>query len=173
MVHIVCDHLVNKIGKELVFKDNKIKNNEYYKDGKPVLYQFCEKDYINDAVGKFPNRTLTGFLRYDLQVKYCSALACIENPLEDLMKEENSIILDESKTVDTRIIALSGYNEGSEFDYYKNNLYNEKILENFYYNDTRILPPVNIDEQIKQNLIRNGEDPNIGEDELDKKKILS
>jgi len=169
---ISCDYLLNIIGKEIVFKDDKISNNEYYKDGKPVLYQFCEKDYIEDALGRFPNRTLTGFLRYDLQVKYSSALACIENPLEDLMKEKDSIILDESKTVDTRIITISGYNEGPELDYYKSNLYNEKILENFYYDNAKILPLINIDEQIKQNLIRNGEDPNINENELNKKLLI-
>lgn len=154
--HVFCDYLISNIGKELVFKDEKIKNNKYYKDNKPILYQYCDKEYM-EALEKFPNRTLTGFLRYDLQVKYCTAFACIESPLEKLKQEKNSIIPDENNTVDTRIIAISGYNDGPEFEYYKKNLFNEKILENFYYSDTRILEPPNIDEQIKQNLIKKGE----------------
>ncbi|KAG4103199.1 hypothetical protein H8356DRAFT_1647346 [Neocallimastix lanati (nom. inval.)] len=163
--HVFCDYLISNIGKELVFKDDKIKNNEYFKDNKPILYQFCEKEYIEDALAKFPNRTLTGFLRYDLQVKYCTAFACIESPLEELKQEKDSIIPDENKTVDTRIIAISGYNDGPEFDYYKKGLYNEKVLEGFYYDNTRILEPPNIDEQIKQNLIKKGENPDDANDE--------
>jgi len=153
------DYYFGHAGKELALRDKLIDNN------KPVLLQYCEKEYI-DALARFPNRTLTGFFRYDLQVKYCSAFACLESPLGDLIKEKDSIIFDESQTIDTKIVAISGYNEGPELEYYRKELFNERVLENFYYNDTRILEPPNIDEQIKQNLIRNGENPEIPEDEL-------
>jgi len=168
---VFTDHLISNIGKELAVRDELIKNNEYYKDKRPILCQFCDKEYM-DALAKFPNRTLTGFLRYDLQVKYCTAFACLESPLNDLLKEKDSNVFDERTVVDTKIVAISGYQEGSEMEYYKKELFNERVLENFYYNDTRYLEPPNIDEQIKQNLIRNGEDPNMSEDELKDKFLI-
>lgn len=166
---LFCDYVIHDIGKVLAFKDTTIKNNPYPHD-KPILYQFCEDDYMN-ALSQFPNRTLTGFLRYDLFVKYCTALACLESPLEELKKEKDSILLNDSKTIDTRIIGISGYQEGPEFEFYKNNLYNERILSDFYYNNVKIFDPPNIDEQIKQSLIRSGENPDISEEELLKKQL--
>ncbi|OUM61585.1 hypothetical protein PIROE2DRAFT_12365 [Piromyces sp. E2] len=152
-----------KANNELAVRDELIKNNEYFKDKRPILCQFCDKEYM-DALAKFPNRTLTGFLRYDLQVKYCTAFACLESPLNDLMKEKDSNVFDERKVVDTKIVAISGYQEGSEIDYYKKELFNERVLKDFYYNDTRYLDSPNIEEQIKQNLKRNGENPDMSEE---------
>jgi len=167
---LFCDYVIHDIGKVLAFKDTQIKNSPYPTD-KPILYQYCDDDYMK-ALGQFPNRTLTGFLRYDLFVKYCTALACLESPLEELKKEKDCILLDDSKTVDSRIIGISGYEEGPEFEFYKANLYNERILSDFYFNNTKIFDPPNIDEQIKQSLVRKGENPDLPEEEL-LEKILN
>lgn len=166
---VSTDYLMSYVGKELAFRDDRIKNNEYYeKKQQPVLFQFCDKDYM-DALAQFPNRTLTGFLRYDVQVKYCTAFACLENYMKDWKEEKDTNVFDE-KAVGTKIIAISGYQEGEEWEEYKKFLYNEQVLKDFYYQDTRILEPPNIDEQIKNNLIRNGENPEeISEEDLNKR----
>jgi len=154
---ISTDYLMSYVGKELTCLDDRIKNNEYYQNQHPVLFQFSDKEYM-DALAQFPNRTLTGFLRYDVQVKYCTAFACLENYMEDWKKEKDTNVFDEDG-VGTKIIAISGYQEGSEWEAYQHFLYNERVLKDFYYQDTRILEPPNIEEQIKNNLIRNGENP--------------
>jgi len=162
------DYLMSYVGKELTCLDDRIKNNEYYQNQHPVLYQFSDKEYM-DALAQFPNRTLTGFLRYDVQVKYCTAFACLENHMEDWKKEKETNVFDENG-IGTKIIAISGYQEGPEWEAYQQLLYNERVLKDFYYQNTRILEPPNIEEQIKNNLIRNGENPEeISEEELNKR----
>jgi len=155
--------VVGDVGKQLTFQDEKIKiktNNKNIPNGnesikgkkvsKYSLMNCCNKESM-DALAKFPNRTLTAFLRYDLQVKYCSAMGCIETPLPSLLENEKEILID-NKTNDTRIVMYSGF-EGSELEYYQKELFNEEVSKNFYYKNTKVVPSPNIDEQIKRALI--------------------
>jgi len=155
MVKTFCNAVIGDVGKELTFQDEKIKTkvNEQEDDikigkSKYSLINCCNKESM-DALAKFPNRTLTAFLRYDLQVKYCSAMGCIETPLPYLLKNEKELLI---KRNDSRIVLYSGYNEGPELEFYQRELFNEKISENFFYINTKLVESPDIDDQIKRAL---------------------
>jgi len=155
--------VIGDVGKQLTFQDDKIvsktdnkdtqNNSDTTKDKQPSKYSLincCNKESM-DALARFPNRTLTAFLRYDLQVKYCSAMGCIETPLPSILENEKDILIDD-KTNDTRIVMYSGF-EGSELEYYQKELFNEEVSKDFYYKNTKVVPSPDIDDQIKRALI--------------------
>ncbi|ORX46908.1 hypothetical protein BCR36DRAFT_413854 [Piromyces finnis] len=161
VVKAFCNLAIGDVGKELTFQDSKVKskasNDSIHNDksSKYSLINCCSKESM-EALSKFPNRTLTAFLRYDLQVKYCSAMGCIETPLPSILKNEKEILVKDSEN-DTRIVMYSGYEEGSELEYYQKELFNEKISKNFYYNNTKVVASPDIDDQIKKAIINNKE----------------
>jgi len=119
---------------------------------KYALINNCSKKAMAD-LGRFPNRTLTAHLRNDVQVKYCSAMGCIETPYPHLYKHEKERLVND-KINDVRIVMYSGFGEGSELDFYKKEIFNEKVSPKFYYdNTTKYIPDIDIDEQIKNALI--------------------
>ncbi|KAG4095630.1 hypothetical protein H8356DRAFT_996592 [Neocallimastix lanati (nom. inval.)] len=135
-----CNFLSGSIGKTFIYKDNKNK--------KPGLIELCQKEYM-DAYAKFPNRTLIGCVRNDIPVKICSAMGSIHHPLPEY--EEEKLLVDNSKS-DTRICSYSGYNEGEELEYYQKEIFNENSSKNMFYNNTKLLPPPNIDKEIEEGL---------------------
>ncbi|OUM61591.1 hypothetical protein PIROE2DRAFT_62418 [Piromyces sp. E2] len=157
IVKTFCNVVIGDIGKELTFQDEKVKaktnktseENVIIDNSKYALINCCSKESM-EALARFPNRTLTAFLRYDLQVKYCSAMGCIETPLPSIIKNEKDILINRKN--DARIVMYSGYNEGSELEYYQRELFNEKVSKNFYYKNTKIAPSPDIDDQIRRTL---------------------
>jgi len=140
MVRFYCNYFSGSIGKVFTYRDGN-------KDIKPTLIRLSQKEYM-DIYAKFPNRTLIGCVRFDIPVKFCSAIASLDHPVFEYEKE--NILIDKSKS-DTRICSYSGY-EGKELEYYQKEIFNEKVSENMYYKDTKNIPPPNIDEQIKTGL---------------------
>jgi len=150
--------VVGDVGKNLTFKDEKLKKTIPIKEtseeqlSKYALINNCSKKAMAD-LGRFPNRTLTAHLRNDVQVKYCSAMGCIETPYPHLYKHEKERLVND-KINDVRIVMYSGFGEGSELDFYKKEIFNEKVSPKFYYdNTTKYIPDIDIDEQIKNALI--------------------
>jgi len=132
---------------------NKNKKNKEVKIKKlsdSILMKYCEKGPM-DNLARFPNRTLTGLLRNDMMVKYCSALGCIETPIVSMLESEKDILI-KKKNNDTRIVMYSGYNAGSELEYYKKEIFNDKVSKNFYDNNTKEIISLDIDGQIKNAL---------------------
>lgn len=130
--------LSGNIGKIFIYQDNQ-ENDE-----KPVLIQLSQKEYM-DACGKFPNRTLISCVRHDLPVRFCSTIGNLDHPINQFAEEH---ILLEDGINDTKICSYSGYEE-SNLDYYQKEVFNEKVSKNMFYKNTKLLPPPNIDEQIK------------------------
>jgi len=131
-------------------KKNKDKDVKIKKLSDSILMKYCEKGPMEN-LARFPNRTLTGLLRNDMMVKYCSALGCIETPLVSMQKNEKDILI-KKKNNDTRIVMYSGYNTGSELEYYKREIFNDKVSKNFYDNNTKEVISLGIDKQIKDAL---------------------
>jgi len=155
MVKAFCNVIIGDVGKELTFQDEKVKHkvnksedNMKTEKSKYSLINCCNIESM-EALANFPNRTLTAFLRYDLQVKYCSAMGCIETPLPKILENEKEILI---KKNDSRIVMISGYNEGSELEFYQKELFNEKVSNKFYYSNTKIVASPDIDDQIKRAL---------------------
>lgn len=174
--------VVGDVGKELTFQENEKKSNKTNKnnnnnnnsnnnsnnninnnndsndnnneENKSKKYKYrimncCSKEEM-EALARFPNRTLTAFLRYDLQVKYCSAMGCIESPYPSILENEKDILI--PGVNDTRIVMYSGFNEGEELDYYQKEVFNTKISKDFYYDNVKVVPSPDIDDQIKRAL---------------------
>jgi len=163
--------VVGDVGKNLSFQDEKIKKpkltNEINKQetnsstesnstsetiSKYALINDCNTKAMTD-LARFPNRTLTGHLRNDVQVKYCSAMGCIETPFPYLYQHERERLVDD-KVNDVRIVEYSGFGEGSELEFYKKEVFNEEIAPDLFYNDTtKYVPEIDIDNQIKNALL--------------------
>ncbi|KAG4084886.1 hypothetical protein H8356DRAFT_1435814 [Neocallimastix lanati (nom. inval.)] len=154
VVRNACSSVLGGIGKELVFQDNQLKNTKLPKihenTSKNLLIDHCNPKAM-DALAQFPNRTLFSFLRHDLQVKYCSAMGCLETPLPYLLKKEKSLLIPDNQN-DIRIVMISGFEKGPELDFYKKELFNEALSKGFYYNNTKIVPSPDIDAQIQRAL---------------------
>ncbi|OUM63910.1 hypothetical protein PIROE2DRAFT_9439 [Piromyces sp. E2] len=167
VVNLFTNTLVGDVGKELTFQDEKVKkpkptNNtssvkiiEYSdeKSSKHALINHCSKKAMA-ALGLFPNRTLTAHLRNDVQVKYCSAMGSLHNPYPLIVKNESELLINDNIN-DVRLISYSGFGEGEDLEYYQKEVFNEKIAPNFFYSTTKYEPDVNIDEQIKEALLKN------------------
>lgn len=152
-VRTACNSLLGKIGKELAFGDdisNSILPGIDRKISKYLLVNNCCPEAM-DALAKFPNRTLFSNIRYDMQVKYCSAMGCLETPLPLLLEKEKDVLVPDNE-YDARIVMYSGFNEGSELEYYQKELFNEVISKDFYYKNTKYVPSLDIDAQIKNAL---------------------
>jgi len=164
LVKTFCNVVIGDVGKELTFQDEKIEKKSSTKNSsdsiknkisKYAVINCCDKTSM-DALARFPNRTLTSFLRHDLQVKYCSAMGCIETPLPSILSNNKEILVDDNHN-DTRIVMLSGFNEDQVLEYYETEVFNEKVSKNFYYNNTKIVSSPDIDNQINRALIRKRE----------------
>lgn len=161
LVKTFCNNVIGDVGKELTFQDEKVgkKSNmensnksQANKISKYAVINCCDKASM-DALARFPNRTLTAFLRYDLQVKYCSAMGCIETPMPTVLDNNKEILIDDGVN-DTRIVMLSGFNEDEVLEYYQKEVFNENVSKNFYYNNTKIVSSPDIDNQINRALLR-------------------
>ncbi|ORX46145.1 hypothetical protein BCR36DRAFT_332024 [Piromyces finnis] len=161
VVNIFTNTVVGDVGKELTFQDEKVKKpkptsteqeieNMEEKISKHVLINHCSKKAMA-ALAQFPNRTLTAHLRNDVQVKYCSAMGCLESPFPHIIENEKELLIKDS-TNDVRIVSFSGFGENEELEYYQKEVFNEKISPAFFYPDTKYEPNIDIDKQIKQAL---------------------
>jgi len=139
-----CKHLTGDIGKTFIYRD--ASSN---KEGKPTIIQLNDTASIK-AYAHFPNRTLMGCIRYDMPVKFSSAMGSIDQPIREF--EKNGAMVEEGK-VDTRMLFYSGYEEESELEYYQKELFNEKISKGLFYSTTtQHRPNPDIDEQIRKGL---------------------
>lgn len=139
-VKTYCNIISGNIGKELVLLDGKKKE-------KAALVKLCREDFI-DALNQFPNRTLVACIRYDIAVKYGSAMASMNNPVEKL-KEEGCLFKDDE--IGSRIVSYSGFNEEEtdKYDFYKDHLLNEKDTQGLINQKTKIMPSPDIEKEIK------------------------
>lgn len=166
VVKLFTNTVVGDVGKELIFQDEKVKkpksvnststendnnNPEEEKISKHTLINNCSKKAM-DALALFPNRTLTAHLRNDVQVKYCSAMGCLESPYPNIRDNEKDLLVNDNIN-DVRMVSYSGFGEDQELEYYQKEVFNEKVLPNFFYPNTKYIPNIDIDEQIKQALI--------------------
>jgi len=139
-----CKYLAGDIGKMFIYRDASSNNG-----GKPTIIQLNDPASIK-AYAHFPNRTLMGCIRYDMPVKFSSAMGSIDQPIREF--EKNGAMVEGGK-VDTRMLFYSGYEEGAELEYYQKELFNEKISKGLFYSTTtQHRPNPNIDEQIREGL---------------------
>jgi len=136
-VRMYCNWLSGSIGKLFTYKDAK-------PGKKPSLIRLSQNEYM-ECFGRFPNRTIVGCVRFDIPVKFCSAMGDIHHPVNEYA--DDHILVED----DTRICSFAGY-EGEDLEYYKKEIFNETVSKKMYYPDTKHLPSPDIDEEIKVGL---------------------